>query len=63
MEKEFRFTGPLWGESTGHRLISLTKVSDAELWYLLWYTHEQTAKKTTETLVILFAIALIMTSL
>ena len=28
----FCVTGPLWGESTGHRWIPLTKVSDAELW-------------------------------
>ena len=28
-------TGPLWGESTGHRWISLTKASDAELWHFL----------------------------
>ena len=28
----FLVTGPLWGESTGHRWIPLTKVSDAELW-------------------------------
>ena len=27
-----RVTGPLWGESTGHRRIPLTTVSDAELW-------------------------------
>ena len=28
---------PLWGESTGHRWIPLTKGSNAELWYLpLW---------------------------
>ena len=29
----FRVTGPLWGESTGHRWIPLTKASDAELWF------------------------------
>ena len=28
----FRVTVPLWGESTGHRWILLTKASDAELW-------------------------------
>ena len=28
----FRVTGPLWGESTGHRWISLTKTSGEELW-------------------------------
>ena len=27
----FRVTGPLWGESAGHRWFPLTKVSDAEL--------------------------------
>ena len=32
----FRVTGPLWGESTGHRRIPLTKVSNTELWCLLW---------------------------
>ena len=30
-------TCPLCGEFTGHRWIPLTKASDAELWYLLWY--------------------------
>ena len=28
----FRVISPLWGESTGHRWIPLTKASDAELW-------------------------------
>ena len=32
----FRVTGPLCGEFTGHRLIPLTKASDAELWCFLW---------------------------
>ena len=32
----FRVTGPLWGETTGHRWIPLTKASDAELWCFLW---------------------------
>ena len=27
----FRVTGPLWGESTGHRCIPLTKARDADL--------------------------------
>ena len=31
-----RVTGPLWGESIGHRWISLTKSSDADLWCFLW---------------------------
>ena len=48
----FRFTGPLWGESTGHRWILLTKVSDAELWWFLWSAPEQTAEQTIESPVI-----------
>ena len=31
----FRVTGPLWGESTGHRWIPITKASDAELWFFV----------------------------
>ena len=31
----FHITGPLRGESTGHRWIPLTKASDAELWCFL----------------------------
>ena len=31
----FRVTGTLWGESTDHRWIPLTKASDAELWCFL----------------------------
>ena len=34
----FCVTGPLCGEFTGHRWISLTKASDAELWCFLWST-------------------------
>ena len=60
--KIFRVTGPLWGESTGHRWIPLTKAGDAELWGFLWSAPEQTVEQTIETLVILDAIAL-MTSL
>ena len=55
----FRVTGPLWGESTGHRWIPFTKASDIELWCFLWYTPEQTV----ETPVIWDAIVLIMPSL
>ena len=29
-------TGPLWGESTSHRRIPLTKASDAELDFFVW---------------------------
>ena len=57
----FRVTGPLWGESTGHRWIPLTKASGAELWCFLWSVPEQTAKQTIETPVIWDAIAFIMT--
>ena len=32
----FHTNGPLWGESTGHRRIPLTKACDAELWCFLW---------------------------
>ena len=59
----FRVTGPLWGESTGHRWIPLTKASDAELWCFLWIAPEQTAEQTIETPVIWDAIVRIMTSL
>ena len=38
----FRVTGPLCGEFTGHRLIPLTKASDAELWCFLWSAPKQT---------------------
>ena len=34
--KKIRVTGPLRGESTGHRWIPLTKASDAEFWCFLW---------------------------
>ena len=58
----FRATVPLWGESTGHRWIPLTKASDKELWSFLWSAPEQTAVQTIETPVIWDAIAPIMTS-
>ena len=38
--KHFRVTGPLCGEFTGRRWISLTKASDAELWCFLWSAPE-----------------------
>ena len=59
----FRVIGPLWGESTGHRWIPLTKASDAELWCFLWSAPEQTIERTTDTPLIRDATALIMTSL
>ena len=40
--KKILVIGPLWGESTGHRWIPLTKASDAELSCFLWSTPEQT---------------------
>ena len=58
----FRVTGPLCGEFIGHRWIPLTKASDTELWCFLWSVPEQTAEWTIETLVILDAITLILTS-
>ena len=58
-----RVTGPMWGESTGHRPISLTEASDAERWYFPWSAPEQTVEQTAETPVIWDAIALIMMSL
>ena len=44
----YRVTGPLWGEFTGHLRIPLTKASDAELWYILWYAPKQTIQQTVE---------------
>ena len=57
----FRVAGPLWAEFTVHRWISLTKASDAELWYFLWCTPEQMFQQTIETPVIWDATALIVT--
>ena len=48
----FRVTGPLWGESAGHRWIPFTKASDAELWCFLWSALEQTTEQTIKTPVI-----------
>ena len=44
----FRVTGPLWGESPGHRWIPFTKASDTELWCFLWSALEQTIEQTIE---------------
>ena len=60
--KHFLRYCPLWGESTAHRWIPITKASDAELCFL-WSTPEQTVEQTLEMLVIWDAIAPIMTSL
>ena len=49
----FRIAGPLWGESTGHQLILLTKASDAELWCFFFISApEQTIEQTIMTPVI-----------
>ena len=39
---------PFVWESTGHRWIPLTKASDAELWWFLWFASEQTTEQTIE---------------
>ena len=41
-KKIFHITGPLWGESTSHRQIPLTKASDAELSCVFLSVPEQT---------------------
>ena len=56
----FRVTGPLWGESTGHRWIPLKKACDAELWCFLWSAPEHTAEQTLESPVIWDAIAIVI---
>ena len=40
----FRVAGPLRGEFTGHRWISLTKASEVGLWCFLWYAPELTVE-------------------
>ena len=59
----FNATGLLWGESTSHWWIPLTKASDAELWCFLWSAPEQMLEQTTEKLMIWDIITLIMMSL
>ena len=49
METFSALLGPLWGESTGHRWIPLTKVSDADLLHFIWAAPEQTVAQTLET--------------
>ena len=61
--KYFRGTGPLLGESFGHRWITHTKAGDAELWCCLWYAPEQTTEQTIDMPVIWDDVALIITSL
>ena len=60
--KKFRVAGPLWGESTGHRWISLTKASDAEFCWILRSALEQTVEQTMEKAVIWDVIELIRPS-
>ena len=55
----FRVTGPLCGEFTGHRWISLIKASDTELWCFLLSAPEQTVEWAIGTLVIWDATTLI----
>ena len=43
-----RVTGPLWVETIGGRLISLTNTNDAMFWCFLWSPSEQTAEQTIE---------------
>ena len=62
-ENIFRVSGPLWGESIGHRWIPLTKAGDAELWYFLWSAPDQTTEQTAQMPVIWDAVSLIVTSL
>ena len=62
-ENIFRVTGALWEETTGHRWIPLTKVSDADLWCFHWSAPEQMADQTNEPPVIRDAIELVKTSL
>ena len=52
----FRVTGPLLGESTGHRRIPLIKASDAELWCFLWSAPEQTVEQTIVTAMLSFGL-------
>ena len=60
--KHLHVTVPLWGESTGHCWIPLTKASDAELWRFPWYAHVQAVKQVIETPLIWDDTAFIMTS-
>ena len=59
----FQVTRPMWGESTGHQWITLTKVSDSGLWCFIWSAPEQTVEQIIETPVIWDAITLIIKSL
>ena len=57
----FHVTGPLWGESTGHRWIPLTKASDVDVdVFSDLCLNKWLSEQTIETLIIWDAIALIM---
>ena len=58
MEKNPRYWPFVWGDSTGHRWIPLTKASDAELWCFLWSAPEQTVEQTIGTPVTLIMMSL-----
>ena len=62
-ENIFRFTGPMWDESTGHRWIPLTKANEAEVLCFIWSTPQQTVEQTIGNLVMWDVIALFITSL
>ena len=57
-----RVTGPLWGKSTGHRGIPITKPATRSF-DVFFDAPEQTVEQTTKPLVIWDSIALSMTSL
>ena len=59
----YRVTGPLWGESTGHRRIPLTRPVPRSFDVFFISAPEQTVEQTSEMPVIWDAIALIMRSL
>ena len=56
-------TSPLCGESVNHQWISITKISDADIWLFYLTCLKQTVEQTIETPVIWDVIALIMTLL
>ena len=57
--RRFRVTGPLWGESTEHRWIPLTKGQCRGLWCSPWCWFKQTIGQTVEMPVIWDAMTLI----
>ena len=59
----FQVTGPLWGDSTSHRWVPLTKATNAKLGLFPWARSEKTAEQTVDMLVNWDAMALIITSL